>query len=798
MKKIFLVIALLCSLSIGFSQDIKLSFGPYQKEVIISNNTTQNLGNFSLVNQLIAYSLVFENLDSSSPLEISNFQFSDNDPRVEFFSIEKQYTVKNGESIRVQIFYYGSGSIDTATETLTFATNDPNNRLVNLSFILNPDQGDLDLLVEDKPLVNNEINVGDISINSVVSEVITIKNKGKGYMKVSGVSNVHTENQLSYSYQNENIFSPNEAYNNLISFRAIKKGPIHTTFEHLLERGVTDNEVVSIVGNVLAPITSCFYNGQQLNDAAIINLPDNEFTSEEYDFTIKNTGDYTLNLGSLRIEDDTENEFYLAHNGGYVLAPNETKRMTLKFTPTSIGPKKIKLKVYSDGYETSHLTFELNLLVQAPLLAITDTNGLQYDIHESFPLGTSKSGEAIINKIVLKNIGNKELSITAIEELVDYSYIEILRFPNASIPAGLTDTLQVRYTPPLYREHKKRGFLKISSNNLRNKTIRLELGMKNEYANLDITINKTDFANKAEYNFNGTSVLIPKKLKLILKNKGSAVLALTNIEILNNAKGYYSISQPPTKTKLASGEIDSLIIRFAPLDDGEIYSSKLKLNNNDYKDEEFIINLTGWAQKPYFEIFHTDSKLPIFNNAVNDLGIINEDEPRSVHLSIKNVGYETLSLSNILLSQVEGAKADIIGEIPDQLSIGEQIDFEVRIKVETKGNKQVTFSLETSDRDKPNYNVLFGFNSVVSSTHDTVFDKIKIFPNPSVSNFNINFGVIQSEIQLSIYNTTGKNIINKTVTNTDNASFSINEETGIYFLVLNLNGTTKTFKIYKN
>ncbi|GAA5221763.1 S8/S53 family peptidase [Membranihabitans marinus] len=74
------------------------------------------------------------------------------------------------------------------------------------------------------------------------------------------------------------------------------------------------------------------------------------------------------------------------------------------------------------------------------------------------------------------------------------------------------------------------------------------------------------------------------------------------------------------------------------------------------------------------------------------------------------------------------------------------------------------------------------------TTHETIFTKnpiVKIYPNPIHSGFNIDFGLINSEIKLDIININGSIVFSKKLTNTKNHYINIEFlKNGMYFVRL--------------
>ena len=73
-----------------------------------------------------------------------------------------------------------------------------------------------------------------------------------------------------------------------------------------------------------------------------------------------------------------------------------------------------------------------------------------------------------------------------------------------------------------------------------------------------------------------------------------------------------------------------------------------------------------------------------------------------------------------------------------------------------------------------------------------------ITPNPTIDNVNVSFGALQTKTKITLQNTLGQVVSNKTFTNMETINYPIEGESGIYFLSIeNENGEKQTQKIIK-
>jgi len=238
MKKV-LLIGVLCLFSfLSFSQKLSMSFDLTGNNSIVKNGDVCSLGNYGDAAGIISKYFVIKNEDSDNVLKVTDFKIENKDSKVFIWKNEESFDV-SAALFHLNSVYCNNNSINTHSNKISFKTNDPDNPFVEISFIINPDKGKLNIKSRDYEMTDNTINLGEMPINTYKGFVFQLQNTGKGYLKVNPISEINTANKITYSFlEKPQLFSPSaNVYNSSITFTALKKGLINASFVYPTERG---------------------------------------------------------------------------------------------------------------------------------------------------------------------------------------------------------------------------------------------------------------------------------------------------------------------------------------------------------------------------------------------------------------------------------------------------------------------------------------------------------------------------------------------------------------------------------
>lgn len=712
MKYIVSTLLLLITASL-FGQELQMSFGKNADFQPITNGEICSLGNFAN-NTSTSFSVLFiQNSDPNKALEISDVAITKTDSRISLINTPPTISVNKDGGYSILITYGVSNNLEKGTETLSFKTNDPTQPEISLQVVANPDLNKLIFTPRDHTIANNKIAFGNVPINTTIFTVIELSCKGKGYMRVGKTSNVITNNQFSSSFKTPALFWKGYRFNNLITFKALKKGTINTSFSHAIEHGEQTEETITITGKVVAPVATWKYAGKKITEGQELYLPDNYFVDTEFPVTIENTGDYQLDFSHITLQNDTHSEFNIVHSSlPNIIPAGESRDIRIKFTPNKHGKKRIKVNCYSDGYESKTLEFFINIETATPMLSLSETDGTPIGVSEIVSLGTSTDGAVLQKTIVAKNTGNRNLVFTKIAEYANYPFLEIINTPKMTLAPNETTQINLKYTPPQTtnstRSAEENALLRIESNTLSYKRFNLSLRAINKYARFDCRKDGRYMSNGWKESFGAVSVNSPKVVEYVINNTGTQQLNLSDLKIIDDTNRYYTILNTP-KSQLAVGETTTLKLQYAPKKTDALYTAKLQIKTDDYLHPIFEVNLEGWGVAPILDFSMMESSFSIANNSKVEFGRLEYSRSYSHKFKFLNRGNDKLIISDFKIENTEGTTTEVEKSIAAELLLNEFFEFEIKFRCFTPGQKSIKISFTTNIKEKENFSFTINY-----------------------------------------------------------------------------------------
>lgn len=324
------------------------------------------------------------------------------------------------------------------------------------------------------------------------------------------------------------------------------------------------------------------------------------------------------------------------------------------------------------------------------------------------------------------------------------------------------------------------------------------------------------------------SEMVINNENLLLINETGIIRAWDNM-VLNNAQGAIIIADGgggALSTDATGGTFNNYGL-FDKVDIGQFGNFYLTLVTNNYgtlrvgKTQNILVLGTQQAINNMSTGIMTgegafDISAPFTNN-----GIIRPDGTQAVELDFVNT---------FTLSPQSTIELDIFGSLPEEYDKLEVIDNpyiegDIAITLHYDAVINDTYTIITTSHGITGCDLppsLFAtyqdfiYEFEVTCTSDEVilkvidkepvlnneeFEQLSITatPNPTRGAFDIQFGIIVPEVELTVSNVLGQTLSKHTVQNTDTYQITINGAAGIYFITAKTtSGNTDTFKIVKN
>ncbi len=267
------------------------------------------------------------------------------------------------------------------------------------------------------------LNFGDVKINTTKTDSVTITNKGTSDLIISTVTST---NRLFIAYPLTMIIKPGESQTMFVTFAPYADGyqNAYIVFYH---NGNSTKDSITVTGTGISPKFTV--NPKSLHFG---NVNINGFKSDSVQIT--NIGSADLILTGITSDDS----HFGVHSQYMVLKPNESRWITITFTPLTLGLK--------DGFvffSTNASTFQDSIYVSGT--GVGDTGFPEFTVTPKvLNFGEVKIGNQKRDSVIVTNTGSGNLIIYN----VNSTNLVYSATPNyVIISAGNSRTFYVTFTP---------------------------------------------------------------------------------------------------------------------------------------------------------------------------------------------------------------------------------------------------------------------------------------------------------------------------------------------------------------
>lgn len=768
MQKILTTILFTFIISYTMAQSLSMTFNKSGKpEKGVNNNQRISIGNYGKSSSINVFNLNIKNSHKTKDLAITNLSYNNNGTDIGGVIINTSATIKPGKKYELTIWYQASGSISpNGWSVLTFNTNDPDNPSIKVEFEVNPDRGDFNITSSTHSINSNTIDIGNVKLNSSKDFVLNYENRGKGYLGVSKATLNSPDNKLIFTHNEEHLIYPSyRLTQKTVSVKGLKRGNINSTMEYSLTNDSKNKYTLNIIGKVIAPVAQLEYNGNIITDGAVLNMPTDDYTNHFENITIRNVGDDVLKIHSIKEEGDTKDEFYANDLNNNHIDPGKSATLRIDINPNEIGNKSIKYTLQTTGYTSQSISFTVKKLIQAPIITVIDESGNKYDKNPIIDMGNINYGEKVTKNVTIKNTGNKVLTISKFTE--EFSDFKIVKRPKMSVAAGESTTIQYEYTFNNVLGSKKPYCLHRIETDAKNRVRTIYSFMNQKHAQLVFLKDGSEYISRY-YDFGSVSVNNPAYLDLEIKNEGNIDMNISDIDILDDKNGFYSIVNSLSSNTIKPGTKLPIRVKYAPTFVKETNTAKLRIRSNS-SNPDVILNLSGNAQKPGLLLTYMNT---IHNNDLISSGTIDYNTTVTKNFNIENNGHDPLHIYDFKITTPDGNKVQgwFDNDIDETLNPGKTFAFNINMKCLSIEHKELIVSFKTNVPGLNNFKFRISLNAKIP--------RFELHSGSKLTNNQVLEFKKQTPIKFVVKNTGTKTMYIKEISidGPDKASFSVSKK----------------------
>ena len=424
-------------------------------------------------------------------------------------------------------------------------------------------------------------------------------------------------------------------------------------------------------------------------------------TGVDKSFTIKNSGQADLTVGTLTIDGLNNADFKVTSPAAATVAAGDTVTFTVTFNPSASGRRTATLHIPSN--DTANSPFNVNLAGTGQTTVIA----VEQPAHNVLVAGTSvvdfgstTVGSVAQRAFTIRNTGAAILTGVAVTgDGTNSADFTVSQQSDTTAPLNGTITFTVSFSPAA--SGTRTATLHVASNDATNTPFDIPLtgsglapviGVE-EPAGTSLTSGSStvDFSSVV-----GTAV----PLTFTIRNTGTAILTGVGVTITGTNEADFTVTQQPATTVAPSGST-TFTVAFDPSALGT-RSAILQIASNDTSHSPFTINLSGFAAVsllPRMEVDDPDGMELNPQIGPADCGSAKVGESKTLTFTIKNNGAADLTnLAVTVTKERRSSTTFTVGALGSTtVGGGNSTSFTVTFKPLTKGVLTATLRITSND-----------------------------------------------------------------------------------------------------
>ncbi|MBK8091506.1 MAG: choice-of-anchor D domain-containing protein [Verrucomicrobiaceae bacterium] len=422
-------------------------------------------------------------------------------------------------------------------------------------------------------------------------------------------------------------------------------------------------------------------------------------TSDTRTFTVRNTGDGNLNLGSISFSGGNSTDFSVTSPPAATVAPGASTTFTVAFAPPMLGPRATTLRIPSNDVDENPFEITLNGIGLAPEIGVEHPVGTNLaDGAAAVGFGSIEIGNNATRTFTINNTGNDALTTIAVTFNGGNAGDFVVTAPSpSSLAVSGAASFTVSFAPTALGA--RATTMRVASNDSDENPFDIILngtGTTPEIAvEQPVGTNLTDGISSS--NFGGSLVGSSVALNFVVLNTGSGNLfGLSATVSGNNASDFSVIEQPANLLQL--GQSTALTVQFTPSAIGP-RTALLRIASNDLDENPFDITLNGTGTVPEIVVEYAGNGL---TDGVSDvsLGSAELTSDAAYTFTIRNTGGASLTGVNFSISGGDVVDFSRLQLPSGTISPGSSTTFRVSFTPTALGTRTTTILVSSSDSDE--------------------------------------------------------------------------------------------------
>ncbi len=423
-------------------------------------------------------------------------------------------------------------------------------------------------------------------------------------------------------------------------------------------------------------------------------------------FTIENTGNAPLNLGTITRNGTHQSDFTVAGPASSVILPGGNTSFTVTFTAGALGTRTAAIHLPSDDADENPFDIALTGRGTAPEIAIEHPAGV--DLSDNSPgslnFGNPGLGVSVVKTFTIRNPGDATLNIGVIAKNGTHAGDFTISGPlSSAIPPGGDTTFTVTFITA--GAGPRTAAIHIPSDDADESPFDVNLIANGAATEIDVEEPVgSPIADSGPAIAFGSHLLSVNVVKTFtIRNPSSANLYLGTFVKNGTHPGDFIVNGPALSTILPGGNT-TFTVTFAAGGLG-IRTAAIHIPSDDADESPFDINLTGVGVAPEIAVEEPAASSIADSGAAIAFGSHQLNVNAVKTFTIRNLGGATLDLGAITKNGTHQADFTVSGPVTSTLAPNASTTFTVTFAATAVGTRTAAIHIASNDADENPFDI---------------------------------------------------------------------------------------------
>jgi hypothetical protein len=484
---------------------------------------------------------------------------------------------------------------------------------------------------------------------------------------------------------------------------------------------------------------------------AALGIPSISVTPSEVDFgtlvlgqsseraiTVRNTGSAELIVSSVNTNDAA---FDVSGETAFALASGESRRLTIRFLPTTVGQRQVSLIIESNDTNQPTLSVVLSGRAVGVSSIVVEPTSIDF--------GAVLLGRSVDEAVTVRNTGTANLGVSKVQSS-DLAFL-LVGDSAFELEPGTLKTLAIQFSPTV--SGQAQASLTVESNDSSRPHVTVPLS--------GIGVTAPEIAvQPTSLDFGTVTIGESLELTLTVSNSGGSPLRVSDVQTSDPAFAVVG----DTQFEVGAGTARVVVVRYTPTVEGPAQGTLSIPSNAQSSDAQVALAGTG---KPVM----VEGPHIVLEPQQLNFGSVPIGQTPRILLTVKNLGTELLTVHDI---QIPLAVFAVVGDVPFEIEPSASRQVAVRYRPMAEGVHSTRLTMLSNDPRHPEVAIpMFGTGTrcvVSTAAYGTPIQKdvrtLRAFRDQSLINSSFGRSLVSwyyrwngSAADLIAYSQTGRSVV---------------------------------------